>query len=231
VVGGKIYVPGGRDFSGLIVNDSEVFDFASISWEKAQSLPEPVENYGLANWDGNLYLFGGNDDRRIRSEILTFDPREGQWSNSGNLPSPMKQFSISEQDDAFYFFGGTSEAGYVSDIYRLFPIQQSIVSTAWKVVGKIPSPTRITSSTITEFQTILLQGEEIQDLLFVNDYEDARSWSKSQIKDSGGCSSMQFVYFKGVVNLIGGFDVTSNSCKANIALPVVFYRNLPVIIR
>jgi DNA-binding CsgD family transcriptional regulator len=231
VVGGKIYVPGGRDFSGLIVNNSEVFDLASISWEKSQSLPEPVENYGLANWNGNLYLFGGNDDKRIRSEILIFDPHEGQWSNSGNLPIAMKQFSISEQSDAFYFFGGTSEAGYVNNIYRLFPIQQNIVSTAWKVVGKIPSLTRISSSTITEFQTILLQGEELQDLLFVNDYDDTQSWSKSQIKDSGSCSSMQFVYFKGVVYLIGGFDVTSNSCKANIALPVVFYRNLPVIIR
>jgi hypothetical protein len=50
VVGGKIYVPGGRQHRAMISNQLEIFDPSQMRWGTGATLPLGISSYALASF-------------------------------------------------------------------------------------------------------------------------------------------------------------------------------------
>jgi predicted metal-binding protein len=56
---GMIYVVGGEDESGDLLDIVEVYDPSRDGWSVAAPIPESLDHFGLSSYDGKLYLVGG----------------------------------------------------------------------------------------------------------------------------------------------------------------------------
>lgn len=79
VIGGKIYIPGGRLASGALSDALEVYDPVQDRWESGAKLPRPLSAYALAGFEGKLYLFGGWDGARVVDVAWRYDPSVNAW--------------------------------------------------------------------------------------------------------------------------------------------------------
>jgi DNA-binding CsgD family transcriptional regulator/N-acetylneuraminic acid mutarotase len=80
VLGGKIYLPGGRLESGEVTDILEIYDPLQDRWSQGAALPAPRSAYALVEFDGKLYLFGGWDGRAYVSDVYVYDPGDDAWS-------------------------------------------------------------------------------------------------------------------------------------------------------
>ncbi len=86
VLGGRIYVPGGRLASGEVSAALEIYDPAVDRWESGPSLQEGRSAYALAAFEGKLYLFGGWDGQDYSDRVFVFNPDTGNWGELSPMP-------------------------------------------------------------------------------------------------------------------------------------------------
>ncbi len=87
VVGGLIYVPGGRLASGKPTDVLEAYDPAQDRWEKRASLPVPLSAYALVSYEGRIFLFGGWDGGRYLDTVYEYDPSRDLWTVRTPMPT------------------------------------------------------------------------------------------------------------------------------------------------
>ena len=87
VIGGKIYVPGGRMSDGRATNALEVFDPRSGTWDVGPSMPGGLYAYAITAYEGRIYVFGGTDGDLPQAEVWIFDPETESWESGGSMKS------------------------------------------------------------------------------------------------------------------------------------------------
>lgn len=122
VLGGRIYVIGGREFSvaddGSAVQENvatvEVYDPAADEWAEAAALPEPRGGLAAAVHEGAIYVFGGEQhgpDPQVYDDVWRYDPGSDRWTAVTSLPTPRHGLGAATVDDVIHTFGGGSEVG------------------------------------------------------------------------------------------------------------------------
>jgi N-acetylneuraminic acid mutarotase len=106
VLGGKIYVPGGREANGKASQSLEIYDPLQDVWESGPDLPYPVSAYALTAFEGKLYLFGGWDGKTIYDRVLEYDPALKTWTERTSLLSPRCAASAAVAGGKIYVLGG-----------------------------------------------------------------------------------------------------------------------------
>jgi DNA-binding CsgD family transcriptional regulator/N-acetylneuraminic acid mutarotase len=106
VVGGLIYVPGGRLAHGGTTDVLEVFDPSAESWRRAAPVPRPVSGYGLTAFEGRLYLIGGWDGRKALASCYSYDPDSDRWTELPPLPSRRAFAGVAVASGVLYAVGG-----------------------------------------------------------------------------------------------------------------------------
>lgn len=135
VVGGKIYVLGGRRFSldtaGGAVQDNvatvEVYDPRTRRWETRAPMPAPRGGLAAAAQDGAVYVFGGERQgtgAEVFDEVWRYDPRTDKWSDAGRLPTPRHGLGAATVGDTIHTFGGGTRAGgnFASDLHEALTV-------------------------------------------------------------------------------------------------------------
>ncbi len=79
LIGEKIYVPGGLTEDGIPTAILEIYDPRTDTWEVGASLPKAISAYALADFEGQLYLFGGWDGEGALADVLVYDPVGDAW--------------------------------------------------------------------------------------------------------------------------------------------------------
>jgi hypothetical protein len=79
VVGGLLYVPGGRLATGKPTDILEAYDPVQDRWEQRASLPIALSAYSLASFEGQIYLFGGWDGNRYMNAVYKYEPSRNEW--------------------------------------------------------------------------------------------------------------------------------------------------------
>ena len=87
VVGGEIFVPGGRTASGLVVDVLEAYDPRQDTWTERAPMPGALSAYALAAFEGKLYLFGGWDGQQYLNTTYSYDPVQNTWRGLTPMPS------------------------------------------------------------------------------------------------------------------------------------------------
>lgn len=115
VLGGEIFVPGGRLADGSVTAVVEAYSPANDAWRPVASLPQPVAG-GLALSDGSfLYLFGGWDGTDYLDTAFVYDPASDGWRPLPPLAQPRAFAAGGAITNQLYVVGGFLGAAELAD--------------------------------------------------------------------------------------------------------------------
>ncbi|UCH09755.1 MAG: hypothetical protein JSU61_11130, partial [Fidelibacterota bacterium] len=82
---GKIYVIGGMNAEGEVLDLVQVYDPGTNHWSSVSPLPEPRHHHAAAACMGKLYVFGGlggdyEEDIIPLASVFMYDPDEDSWT-------------------------------------------------------------------------------------------------------------------------------------------------------
>jgi DNA-binding CsgD family transcriptional regulator/N-acetylneuraminic acid mutarotase len=106
VIGGRIYIPGGRLASGSMTNILETYDPSRNLWEKLASLPVALCGYGLVSFEGKLYVFGGWDGLKYLASVYEYDPDQDKWFERKSMPTARAFAGAAVAGGKIYVLGG-----------------------------------------------------------------------------------------------------------------------------
>ncbi|MEM0384764.1 MAG: kelch repeat-containing protein, partial [Candidatus Caldarchaeum sp.] len=91
VVGGKLYVVGGRVVSGNTMTNLDVveeYDVESGVWRTRRPMPTARSGLAAAVVEGRVYVCGGESQVKTFSEVEAYDPVSDRWAKVADLPTP-----------------------------------------------------------------------------------------------------------------------------------------------
>ena len=127
---GKIFLFGGQDVAGNLLGDLWELDPAKRTWTKitpSGAQPSPRSNATLTyDYNGRLWLFGGETGSGATNELWMYDIASKQWSltDSSNKPSARSrhEFACAHDGEICYIFGGMDANGKaLNDLWQFTP--------------------------------------------------------------------------------------------------------------
>ena len=106
VIGGKIYVPGGRLASGKMTNILEIYTPRLDHWELGAPLPATLSACAVVAFEGKLYLFGGWDGKRFLASVYEYDPDQDTWDARSPMPTARGYAGATTAGGKIYVIGG-----------------------------------------------------------------------------------------------------------------------------
>jgi hypothetical protein len=106
VVGGQIYVPGGRLTTGAITNVLEAYDPQRNQWDEHALMPVALSAYALVAFEGHLYVFGGWDGAAYEAQVYEYDPSRDEWTKRTPMPTARGFSGATVADGKVYVIGG-----------------------------------------------------------------------------------------------------------------------------
>jgi len=108
VIGGQIYIPGGRLASGRVTDVLESYDPRRALWERRAPLPVALSGYALAAFEGKLYIFGGWDGQKFLATVYEYDPGQDNWIERTPMPTARGFAGAAIAGGKIYVIGGTA---------------------------------------------------------------------------------------------------------------------------
>jgi Kelch motif len=138
VIGGRIYVPGGRLASGKVTNILEVYDPRQDHWAQGAILPIAISAYAMVAFEGKLYLFGGWDGNQYRDSVFVYDPSRDAWSTRTHMPTIRGFAGAAVIGEKIFVVGGYNgtTALAVSEVY--YPDRDESTDIPWDKVENLP---------------------------------------------------------------------------------------------
>jgi DNA-binding CsgD family transcriptional regulator len=139
VIGGRIYVPGGRQSSGKLTDALEIYDPLTNTWQPGSRLPIPLSAYALATFEGKLYLFGGWDGQHAMNSIFEYDPDRDVWlTDRSPMPTARAYAGAAVATGKIYILGGYDgvQALAVNEVYQ--PDRDRPGEHPWSVAAPLP---------------------------------------------------------------------------------------------
>jgi DNA-binding CsgD family transcriptional regulator len=106
VIGGQIYVPGGRLSSGNPTNITEIYDPQTDHWSSGIPLPKSLSAYALTVYEGRIYIFGGWDGKQIVNDSYVYDSYSKSWSMLPSMPTARSYAGAVTVGGKIYVIGG-----------------------------------------------------------------------------------------------------------------------------
>jgi DNA-binding CsgD family transcriptional regulator len=137
VIGGRIYVPGGRISSDAETDALEIYDPRQDTWTKGSNLPVAMSAYAMAAFEGRLYIFGGWDGKKYLDTVFIYDPGQNHWVSAVSMPKARGFASAAVAGDNIYVIGGYDgkQALKLNEVYSPF-LDDS--ESPWSQAGSMP---------------------------------------------------------------------------------------------
>lgn len=157
VIGGRIYVPGGRLTDGKIGDVLEVYDPRRDRWSMLARLPAPRSGYALAAVEGKLYLFGGWDGTTFRAEVWQYSPDGDTWRTQTPMPTARAYAAAALVDRSVYVAGGEGAEGVLTVNERYVEADEGS-GAAWVTRAPLPRPISRGDASIAAGLVIVVGG-------------------------------------------------------------------------
>ena len=138
VVGGKIFVPGGKSSDGVVYKNLEIYDPGTDSWTAGKELPKAVSAYAWIAYEGKLYLFGGWDGEKYVADAYEYLPEEDQWNKLAPLPEPRGFSGAAVSGGKIYVIGGYSGTKILATNTVYSPDKTSSADSPWSEAAPLP---------------------------------------------------------------------------------------------
>jgi DNA-binding CsgD family transcriptional regulator len=106
VIGGKIYIPGGRLTTGEMTDVLESYDPKLNLWEKHTPLPVALSGYALVAFEGKLYVFGGWDGKNTLAFVYEYYPDLNTWQERTAMSTARAFAGAAGAGGKIYVLGG-----------------------------------------------------------------------------------------------------------------------------
>jgi hypothetical protein len=115
VIGGMLYLVGGRTVSGGNMDRLDRYDPRTDAWESLAPLPQASGGLAAAALNGRLYAFGGEyfgpGGRGVYPHTWIYDPRADRWSAGPSMLTPRHGLAGAALAGRVLAIGGASQAG------------------------------------------------------------------------------------------------------------------------
>jgi DNA-binding CsgD family transcriptional regulator len=137
VIGGLIYVPGGKLASGHPTNITEIYDPRSNQWSTGSPLPKPLSGYALTVFEGLIYLFGGWDGNQVVNDAYVYDYRNNSWTEIPLMPTARSYAGAVVVGGKIYIIGGW-DGNQALSVNELFLPDYSGEGSPWIQAPALP---------------------------------------------------------------------------------------------
>lgn len=136
LVGDNIYVIGGLDKSGKVLDTAEVYNIKNNSWNTVTPLPQPLHHTAATTFNGSIYVVGGytNNNWLPSAKLFIYDTKNDTWIEGSSMPTARGALTAVFIDGILYAIGGEGENG-------IMDINEAYNSKAKTWLSKSPMPT------------------------------------------------------------------------------------------
>jgi len=138
VIGGKIYVPGGRLKDGSTTDLIEIYDPRKDIWEKGGRLSYPLSAYACVVFEGKLLIFGGWNGKDYTDQVLEYNPNQDMWKILPSLPSKRGYTGAAILGGKIYLIGGYDGKESINQIEIYAPDIENSAESVWESGPNIP---------------------------------------------------------------------------------------------
>jgi len=228
LIGGEIYVPGGRTLSGSPTAVVEAYNPETETWEARAPLPVALSAYALAALEGKLYLFGGWDGSAYVDTVYEYDPAQDVWTARTPMPTGRGFAGAAVADGKIYVIGGYDGQDDLTTNEEYVPSQDDGHGNPWTV--KPPMPVGRAGCGVAVAANIIhvIGGgweREVADGLKYNVRTDA--WETFEVPVSGQWRSLGLAMVDTEIYAVGGWN--GDYMDANREYTAIFTVILPVL--
>ncbi len=162
LIGGRIYVPGGRDVDGRPVDVLEIYNPRTDAWETGAELPAPRSGHALVALDGRLLLFGGWDGSAFSASVFEYTPEEDRWQALNDMPTARGFAAAAVVAGRVFVIGGTDGRGPLDANEAYTPEAEAEENGGWSAAAPMPTPGAYVNAAVVA-DTIFVFGGDEQD--------------------------------------------------------------------
>lgn len=207
LIGGEIYVPGGRTPFGSPTAIAEAYNPETDTWEARAPLPVALSAYALAALEGKLYLFGGWDGSAYLDSVYEYDPAQDVWTAKTPMPTARGFAGAAVADGKIFVIGGYDGQDDLAANEEYVPSQDDGQGDPWAV--KSPMPVGRAGCGVAVAANIIhvIGGgweREVADGLKYNVRTDA--WESFEVPVSGQWRSLGLAMVDAEIYAVGGWN-------------------------
>ncbi|XP_024138214.1 gigaxonin [Oryzias melastigma] len=105
---GFLFVMGGADEHGTILDSGEKYDPDSNSWSSTLPMLQARQNFGVVELDGLIYVLGGESESAELTTVEVFDPHLNTWKMQTSMTMIRKVGCYASMNKKIYAVGGGS---------------------------------------------------------------------------------------------------------------------------
>jgi N-acetylneuraminic acid mutarotase len=158
IIGDNIYVIGGLDKSGNVLDTVEVYNIKNDSWKTVAPLPQPLHHTTASNFDGKIYVIGGfptpiASNWIPSNKLFIYDPVEDKWSEGKSMPTARGSTAANFVNGTLYVTGGygLSKVLDVNEAYN--PLLNE-----WTSKSSMPTPRHHAGSAVVDDKVFVIGG-------------------------------------------------------------------------
>ena len=168
VIGGRIYIPGGRASNGDVTDVLDVFDPDLDAWFERSPLPEPLSRYTAVAHEGRIILFGGWNGKRFVDQVYEYDPADDRWMSIGSMKGPRGDARSAISGDQIYLLGGFDGNQYITDLELYNPNVGLDDTGHWESLEAMPIEK--TTIEVTEIADVIYVIAGLEEKGYIHQY-------------------------------------------------------------
>jgi DNA-binding CsgD family transcriptional regulator len=135
VIGGRVYIPGGRQANREIISHLEIYDPRQNTWELGAPLPFPISAYAMVAFEGKLFIFGGENEDGYLSSVLVYDPSRDEWDEIEAMPTKRAYAGAAVAAGKIFVIGGFDGQKALAEVEIFMPGLMNGDESPW-IVGE-----------------------------------------------------------------------------------------------
>jgi N-acetylneuraminic acid mutarotase len=161
----KIYVIGGFDKFGNVLDTVEVYDITTDTWKTVEPLPQPLHHIAATTFNGSIYVIGGytNNNWMPSSNLYIYDPKNDIWIEGSQMPTARGALTAVFIDKKLYAIGGEGVDG-IMDHNEIYDSK----TKSWLSKSPMPTARHHTASAIVDGKVYVIGGRIEGDLPITN---------------------------------------------------------------
>jgi len=231
VLGGNIFIPGGKLHDESATNILEIYDPLNDSWTTGSPLPENLYAYASVAFEGKLYLFGGKNDLEYFNQSYQYDPSVDKWSPLKPLPNALAYSGAIVVNGHILLIGGFDGTSVNDEIIEYVPEE----NLGNKTIGILPRPLYGMGMANQADKIYIIGG--LSDDVISGSLEENTSFEYSPVENTfrsiknpiNDTWSMVSVLSQGVYIYALGGDNNNQPSNQNLRYQVIYTVALPVV--
>jgi DNA-binding CsgD family transcriptional regulator len=228
VIGGLIYVPGGRLNNNNVTNILEIFNPNEGVWTQGTPLPKPISAYGLATFEGKMYVFGGWNGKEYTDSVFMYDPDLNIWTDRTPMPSVLASVDAVVVNDFIYVIGGKNwdQVVSINEVYS--PISDSAGENPWSSAAPLPQGWQA-FGVVNVAENIFVLSSNTKNNLLIHEFATQKNeWRKIDSSLRSFASDFSLVALGPDINILGGL-VGKKLQAQNTSYQVIYTISIPIV--